>query len=36
MRAKHLLLPRVKLALPLDIEACPLKTKIRTTNPGER
>jgi hypothetical protein len=36
MSAKDLLLPRVELALPLDVESCPLKAKISTTNTGER
>lgn len=36
MRAQDSLLPRIRLALPLDVEACPLKAKISTTNPRER
>ena len=36
MSAKDLLLPSIKLALPRNVEACPLKTKISTTHPGER
>jgi hypothetical protein len=36
MRAQDSLLPRIRLALPLDVEACPLEAEIRTTNPGER
>jgi hypothetical protein len=36
MRAEDLLLPRIELALPLDVETSPLESEIRTTDPGER
>jgi hypothetical protein len=36
MRAKDLLLPRIELALPLDVKTSPLESEIRTTDPRER
>jgi len=35
MCAKDLLLPRIKLALPLDLKACPFKAEVGTADPGE-